>query len=507
MSPSKTTRWRLVFLAALLVCGLWVQQPQLEAPLLEGAAGKQTHTAMIARNLQTGKAVFTRPVIDDIGEPGYFIKEIPLVPQLAAWTSDATSLSIDTSGRLLGLMAWLIASTVFYWGLSLSLPSDKALLATFWTIFAPLAFAYAPAFQNDTTAVLLSLGSWLALVYWRRRVDSAKTLFAAALMAAGLSALALLLKPHVVFWLAPAAVVLVFGGRDRPAARQWVPLAISGTLGGALASLWYLHAAEIHQTFPTPGATVTEGWVDFTLLGAPYFWKELARQLGLMVFTPIGLGLTFLGLTRRSPRNLAEWSLLAWGAGVLLQDLVFATRFSDQLSHGTEYYNLALVPVAGLMISDGILQIRDRAGRLGPFAVAAAMVALATSSPFLAREARTPPAAYGALLEDCNRVRELSDPGDPFLVFADRAGTILYYCQRRGTTFALGNPDPTRGPPKGPLVSRSQMDQAARAAEFAYFPFPDQVQDPAFLASFASQWQELDMGPSPARLYRRRNSR
>ena len=212
---------------------------------------------------------------------------------------------------------------------------------------------------------------------------------------------------------------------------------------------------------------MTEGWVDFSLLGAPYFWKELARQLGLMVFTPIGLGLTVLGLTRRSPRNLAEWSLLAWGAGVLLQDLVFATRFTDQLSHGTEYYNLALVPVAGLMISDGILQIRDRAGRLGPLAVAAAMVALATSSPFLAREARTPPAAYGALIEDCKRVRELSDPGDPFLVFADRAGTILYYCQRRGTTFALGNSDQTRRAPKGPQVSRSQMDQAARAAEDA----------------------------------------
>jgi hypothetical protein len=502
MRGSRATRWVPAFAAVLLLAGVLVQVPQLGAPLLEGAAGKQAHTAMIARNLSTGRAVFSRPIVDDIGNPGYFIKEIPLIPQAAAWLSETTDLPIDASGRLLGLLAWLVASLVFFIGLARAVPIEKALLGLFWTIFAPLAFAYAPAFQNDTTAIAFSLSAWAMLLAWREEPR-----FSTALLAGLFTALSLLLKPHTVFWLAPAAAVLVFGGANRPPWRRWVPLALAGIAGGLLASTWYFHAASIHRAFPTPGATVAQGWVEPALLFTSYFWGELGRQIVMMVFTPIGVGLALVGLSRSTRRHLTEWSLIAWGAGVLVQDLVFATRFTDDLSHGTEYYQLALVPVAGLLISDGILQLRDRAGRFAPLVVGIALLALSTSSFLLAREARTAPPQYKTLLEDCARVRSLTAKTDPFLVFADRSGTILYYCERRGTTFTLGTATAQVRPGEPPAAGRSDIDRAVRAARFAYFPFPDQVEDPALLMNFEKRWQELDMGPSSARLFQQGGSR
>ncbi len=502
MTGSTPTPWTGALAAGLLLVGLLVQLPQLGAPLLEGAAGKQAHTAMIARNLSSGLAVFSRPIVDDMGNPGYFIKEIPLVPQIAAWVSEATDLPIDTAGRLLGLVAWLVASLVFFIGLARTVAIEKALLCLFWAIFAPLAFAYAPAFQNDTTAIAFSLITWVILLAWRK-----KPRFSTALIAGLFTSLSLLLKPHIVFWLAPAAAVLVFGGANRPPWRRWVPLAIAGIAGGLLASTWYFHAASIHRAFPTPGATVAQGWVEPALLFTSYFWVELGRQIAVMVFTPIGVGLALVGLLRSNRRHLTEWSLIAWGAGVLVQDLVFATRFIDDLSHGTEYYQLALIPVAGLLISDGILQLRDRAGRFGSLVVGLALLALGTSAPLLAREARTPPTHYKTVLEDCARVRGLTNKSDPFLVFADRSGTILYYCERRGTTFTLGTAKAQARPGAPPAAGRSDIDRAVRTARFVYFPFPDQVDDPKFLANFEESWQELDMGPSAARLFRKGGSR
>lgn len=502
MKGSTAFRWAGALAAGLLLVGFLVQLPQIKAPLLEGAAGKQAHTAMIARNLYTGVAVFSRPIVDDMGNPGYFVKEIPLIPQSAAWVHETTGLSIDASGRLLGLLGWLAACLVFFVALTRAVAMEKALLALFWAIFSPLAFAYAPAFQNDTAAIAFSLSTWAILLAWRKDPR-----FSMALLAGIFTALSLLLKPHTVFWLAPAAAVLVFGGTDRPPWRKWLPLALAGIIGGLAASTWYLHAAAIHRAFPTPGATVAEGWIEPALLFTGYFWDELGRQIIMMVFTPIGAGLAIVGLSRTSRRHLGEWSLLAWGAGVVLQDLVFATRFIDELSHGTEYYQLALVPVAGLLISDGILQLRDRATRFGPVVVGFALLALGTSTPLLAREARTPPPHYKTVIEDCARVRDLTHKTDPFLVFADRSGTILYYCERRGTTFTLAKKASTVLPGAPPTAGRSDIDRAVRAARFAYFPFPDQVEDPAFFKTFEERWQELDMSPSAARLFQQGGTR
>src|SRR5262245_41454141 len=90
-------------LAAVLAMaiGLLVRLPTLGLPLLDGAAGKQTHTAMVARNLYRGSSTWERPRVDDIGHPGYFVKEAPVLPAAVAVLYGALGGPHEWVGRLL----------------------------------------------------------------------------------------------------------------------------------------------------------------------------------------------------------------------------------------------------------------------------------------------------------------------------------------------------------------------------------------------------------------------
>ena len=90
---------RAAGLAAVLALGLAVRLPTLDAPLLEGAAGKQAHTEMVARNLLRGRSTLVRPIIDDIGKPGYFVKEMPAFAAIAAAASAVASTSLESADR------------------------------------------------------------------------------------------------------------------------------------------------------------------------------------------------------------------------------------------------------------------------------------------------------------------------------------------------------------------------------------------------------------------------
>src|SRR5262245_43427305 len=103
-----------------IVLGLAIRAPTLGLPLLEGAAGKQTHTAMVARNLYLGTASWTRPRVDDIGHPGYFLKEAPILPTAVAGVYMLLGGTSEWVGRLIPALAWLLAA-----------PAVVAIAATF----------------------------------------------------------------------------------------------------------------------------------------------------------------------------------------------------------------------------------------------------------------------------------------------------------------------------------------------------------------------------------------
>ncbi len=496
-----------LLVVALIVVGGIAHVPLLGEPLLEGAAGKQTHTAMIARNLYLGRSTLARPIVDDLGSPGYFVKEVPALPAAAALLYDLTGGVNEALGRLLSVVAWLGGVPILVALLRRRVEPAEALVAAAWWIAAPLGFVYGRAFMSDAAMVSASLAVLLALVRWREQPSGARAGVVATLLG-----IALLLKPHAVFWLGPAALVVLTARDDATAAGPrrgaLVSLAIAAGIGVAVAAAWYLHAASVHRAYPAAGTTRLDGWFDLPSLLDPALYAEIVRQQVWMVFTPLGAILAVAGVVlRRRAWPLAARALLAWGAGVLLQCLVFNTRMFDEHARGTEYYQLALVPVAAMLIGRGFAALLARlAGRPRATRRAIAATILFLLMLGAAREIRAAlvlPERYARILSDCATVRELTRPRDELFVLADRGGTVLYYCDRRGMTFV-----PARAVGKvfaraDNVVGARQLADALEGADYVYVPFPELLGDDSrWIAMFEETYARVPTPGAAMRLYR-----
>ena len=492
-----------IALVLLVVAGAAAHLALAGEPLLEGAAGKQTHTAMIARNLYRGRCTLLRPAVDDLGKPGYFVKEIPLVPAAAALGYSILGGVDERVGRLLSVAGWLLGVPVLAAILRRGRSATGVAVAVAWWIVAPLAFVYARAFMTDATMVTASLAAFLAVLRFRERPDRVRA--AASGAAVGL---ALLLKPHAVFWLGPATALLLFARTDdapeRPAVRSLAALAAALAIGCALAVAWYLHAAAVHRQYPASGATGLQGWFDAGALLDPALYAELLRQIVLMVFTPLGLVIAAVGLfLDRARRGLADRALLGWGGGVIAQSLAFDTRLFDEAARGTEYYQLAMVPVAALLIGRGTVAVARRFG--APRAGIAGILCLLTIGAALqVRAALELPDHYARILPDCAIVQQKTNPHDEIFVLADRGGTILYYCDRRGTTFVPARAVSRVFAQGDNVAGVRQIADALDRAAYVYVPFPDLLgEDSRWLAMFDANFRRVDVPDAALRLYRR----
>ena len=494
-------------LGALFLLATAVQWNQFQVPLLEGAAGKQAHMAMVARNFASGTGTFLRPRVDDVGNPGYFVKELPLVPWIVSLTGENSAQDTARRGRWTGWFGWLAAAFATSRLAMLTTSATGGVLTAAWMLLAPLALAYGPAFQNDQWAVAASVAALLAILGWRRQPSMRRALACIPWLS-----VALLLKPHVAFWLAPAAITVLTarGSHGRPAGRAIAAMVSCGLVAGAIALPWYVHAMAVHRDYPVPGATVSEGWINLRLLLEPFFWTELARQVGWMVLTPLGAGLAALGLSAtRDESRVVDAALFAWAGGVVLQDGLLATRLFDSLSRGTEYYQLPLLVPAAIFVARGSLRIAGRL-QVAPawsrgVALGALAVAVLASSFRIAENARQVPARYEELVANCAEVERATDPRGSFVVFGDRGGTILYYCERRGITYALAGGQEARVEVgSAPKVSNEDLNESLAAAEYVYFPYPELLTDRSLLAHFETWWDPVRAVDSSIILFRKR---
>ena len=501
--------WSNWALALLITAGLAARLPRLGAPLLEGAAGKQTHTAMVARNFYRGRSSWLRPMVDDVGRPGYFVKELPLFPAAAALLYRLNGGVDERLGRLLSIAAWLSA-TPFLVALCRHARGPRVgWFAGLWYVLAPLGIAYSRAFMSDAAMVAASIAALASFARWRRQPGATWALASSATLA-----LALLLKPHAAFWLVPGILALLaWQEKDAPRAtvRRGEWLVLSGLVGAAfgLAAIWYLHAAAVHRQYPVLGATVLTGWVDLSLLGRSSLYAIVGRQELGMVFTPLGALLAVLGFALLPSRlEPEERALLAWGAGVICQCLVFATRMFDERARGTEYYQLAMVPVAALLVARGLEVVAQRAAGWSRVARALAvpilLVALSDGAARATVGALEIPPGYAALADDCSRVQALTRPDETILVIADRPGVVLYYCDRRGFTFIPAKLATGVAAPAVAGVTSEALSQALSSSDHVLYPFADMLAaTPQLAAHLESEWRELPTGSPQMRLFAR----
>jgi 4-amino-4-deoxy-L-arabinose transferase-like glycosyltransferase len=486
------------------VLGLAIRVPTLGLPLLEGAAGKQTHTAMVARNLYRGTSSWTRPRVDDIGHPGYFLKEAPILPTVAAGAYTLLGGPSEWVGRLLPTIAWLLVTPAVVAIAASFAGGVTPLVAGVWFAIAPLGVVYSRAFMTDAAAVAAAVLALRAALGWRREPRRDR-----ALATALWTALALLLKLHAALWIGPAVATLALWP-DGPPRRARVRFLLTMILAGAVAAPWYVHAWSVHRDYPIPGAMTAAGWVDPSLWWRPELYRTILAQELWMVFTPVGLVLAALGVLDRRRGGAAWASLLAWSAGVILQCVIFATRLFDEPARRTEYYHLAMVPIAAIWIGLGFARLLDllswrpllRAGA-GAIVVLAALGLAARATV----EALTIAPEYAKLIEDCAAVQRATAADAEIAVVADRPGTVHYYCDRRGLTLLSGEAKTPETLAMRDAAATARIAAELQRIRYMYVPFPEVLErSPQLARDLETNWRPSPGIPAGLLLYERRRT-
>ena len=450
-----------------------------------------------------------RPVVDDAGKPGYFVKEAPLVPATVAALHHLSGLPLDLCGRAFSLAIWLLGAPLLTHLLRFSSPSLIPVAFGFY-LFSPLALAYSVSFQNDAAAVVASLLALNLAARWRRHPSLGRAVGLASAVA-----LSLLLKPHAILWLGPALARLA-----RPPfepslpARSAAPgallrLGFTLALAAVPVGAWYLHAFAIHARYPVAGAMVPGGWVDPALWLDSALYLELARQVFSMVLTPTGALLCGFGLIAAARRPTALppelQALLLWSLGVLVQSWFLGTRLFDGLARGTEYYQLALVPGLAPFVALGWTSFTAAIGG-NKFRLLVQASLLATFAGFAlpaARAARTAPESYAVLPELCAEVRRHTPPHAELLLLADRAGAVLYECDRRGTALVAGRAVHPHLVSDENKVPTDTLATLLRGAHAVLLPFPDLLpRGEPLRESLETGWQRIPLGQTGGLLFK-----
>ena len=90
-------------LLALLVATLALRLFHLDQPIVENYVGRQTPTAMVARNLDRGSG-FLRPTLDTGPHPNLFLVEPPVYASMAVGVRRVTGLRLEPAGRLVSAL-------------------------------------------------------------------------------------------------------------------------------------------------------------------------------------------------------------------------------------------------------------------------------------------------------------------------------------------------------------------------------------------------------------------
>ncbi|QDV33027.1 ArnT family glycosyltransferase [Tautonia plasticadhaerens] len=412
MPDSLPPRQRIA-LAALLLATFGLRAWGADQPIVENYVGRQVPTAMVARNLQRGSG-FLRPRLDTGPFPNLFLVEPPIYASAVAGLGGATGWPIGVSGRLVSALA----TTLGAWGLFGLVRRREggtvSLLAVGVFATMPVMLRYGRAVQPDAMMIgtqLAAMRCWDAFASGRGR----------GWLASGwlLLATSLALKVTSAFVLVPLALAILGVGR-----KGLIVLSASAIVP---ALLWYLHAAGVLAEGEGSRASLDNGriWLSALVPSAlleSETYRPAARYLLVRAFTPIGLVLAVIGLSR-GPVDRLWW---IWFASAGLSLVALAGKWHH------EYYWMVLAPVFSVGIARALAAILAR-GRGGPRTAGAAGAALLAMSAAVSGSTWRTPVEWRGLAEAAEAVRRVVPEGA--LVVAPEA--LLYSADRRGCRLEL----------------------------------------------------------------------
>ncbi len=411
------------WLALILFSALALRTYHLAYPAWDYHNWRQTITLMVARDFARHNFSLLNPQVSWIGrqaaDPSYFSAEFSIQSILAALLYKIFGES-DTLARLVVIAFSLLGIYSLYNLLERRAGPVAARLGAVIYAFLPYHLFFGRVFMPDIPALSLALAGLNQLDRW---TDDRS--FSRLLAAATLTGLAILQKVTVAFVGLPA-LYLFWLAYDSNLLRRREPYIFA--LIALLPELaWYAHAIAM-----TPQSVLSAVNMQRSQFGRYldlWFQERFAlpifKALSREAFSPLGLGLAFIGLFF-APRSRVVWIFRLWLVGAALLLLLIPTVVGSNL-----YYLSLLLPGGAALGGLALAELgRFRKGNFVVPVVAVVFLvgAIASTLPLFQPD-RLP--YYLALL-----LRQLSAPADLLVTETGGSPNVLYYADRRGWLLA-----------------------------------------------------------------------
>ena len=440
------TGWRDPWLWAFLALGLGLRLIDINEPLIDQQAWRQTDTAALARNYyQEGYALF-HPRVDWRGQTSGFVEmNFPLFPFIVACFYAVAGGVYEWLGRLLAAVFSIAGGGMLYaLGRRLFEAPWIPRLATFFYLIFPLNLFFGRAFMPEAAMLFFSIAALWTLERWIR-----SEAWGDGIWAVSSAALCFLIKVPTLYMGFPlVALAWQRWGRDfwrRPVLWGYLILILLPTL------FWHQHAYNLFlQTGLTFGVFHSSGYDKWShdLLGQADFYVKLIKRFWHSIFTPIGALLVIWGMLKdvKTAFRNKERVLYVWFAA-----LVFYLLLIPEGNRKLHYYQLPFIPVAALFAAKGLNQCWYTLKAYWSRSIATVMVVLVLGglggySAWAVQDYRRPGNNLYDYYERCHIVGGTLDAKlaqDALLVVGDwdenpassyraQSPTLLYYSNRKG---------------------------------------------------------------------------
>ncbi|MFH1561642.1 MAG: glycosyltransferase family 39 protein [Patescibacteria group bacterium] len=331
--------WQKLILIFLLIIGLAVRLYKINSPLADWHSWRQADTASVARHFVDQGYQWLTPRFDDLSKipsglenpNGYRFVEFPIYNAVHAFTFQILDgrIAFETVGRLVSVFASLLAAVFLYLIVAQLLGTGPALLSTAFFLLLPFNIFYSRTVLPESSM----MAAWLISSYLLLK----DKVWASSVVAA----IAILIKPYAVFFLAFDWLVYVL---NHPQKKKIFRLGI----GVILAGLPFLAWRGWMQQFPE--GIPNNRWL---LNGAgyrlkPVWWRWLFfERIGKLILGAWGPSLLIVGIISRL-KNKKETLFYGWLLACFAYLVVFAR---GNVQH--DYYQILIVPTLAVFLGKG----------------------------------------------------------------------------------------------------------------------------------------------------------
>ncbi len=477
---------RRFWLGAIVVIGLALRLPGLDANLTDHNTWRQADTATIARNFLEEPRILWPRVDWGAPGPGYVEAEFQLLPFVTSLIYRILGEN-PIYGRLISILATGLSCSFLDRIARRFFSHRLALVCVAMFLMAPVVFRYSRVFMPDAAAlmfVLFAVERFLTFLdddRWSTVVQSAVSMSLAALV-----------KPTAIHLGVVLMALWVYH-------RGWRSLLQPKLFAFAAISLvppvaYYVHAASIYLTYGNTFGVIVGGdskWGTLAWRLDPHFYWNLAFIEAAWILGPVGTLLAIVGLLRFRP---PIWRLLvvSWALATAAYYFIVA-RYAGNPDLGL-HYHLFAAPLMALLATGGLAVVAEVRGirrwMLAALAVGVFGYQGICDGWILAM--REGP----RFIEAGRAVARVSDPGDLILVLSQdvamdkgvpnnfEQANVFFHARRRGRVLARDR------------QSREGLETAItpELKWFVNFPSLNGAADPSFQDFIAERMTRVAIG-------------